>query len=276
VFQHVSILRRVVEYEAALLEHAPGTYVVVATWACNGLWGRCRGTREGPRSRSCFPVIATDPEPHVALAFDLPAPHRADDSPAGDDRSRDHRWVGLDLRLVLEERGRSREGNAAIALASGSAWNSNSVSRSRSILSLGATLSITRVLLGTTAPGTPHPSVRWVQVLGLVEDALAERLERLHPRHRIAPTSGAHRQTRERLLRMHATTSQACSPFEATAPRLCAHVTPVLFQDEDCSRTPSARPSRPKTDVRVVVASACEEDRTLRAVLVGMLRERQQ
>jgi len=29
VFQHVFFLRRVVEYEAALLEHAPGTDVVV-------------------------------------------------------------------------------------------------------------------------------------------------------------------------------------------------------------------------------------------------------
>jgi hypothetical protein len=50
-------------------------------------------------------VIATDPEPDLALALDLPAPDPADDYPADDDGSLDVRWVGLDPRLVLEERG---------------------------------------------------------------------------------------------------------------------------------------------------------------------------
>src|SRR4029453_1256261 len=40
-----------------------------------------------------------------ALAWDLPAPDPADDFPAGDDRSLDVRWVGLDPRLALQERG---------------------------------------------------------------------------------------------------------------------------------------------------------------------------
>jgi len=35
---------------------------------------------------------------------------------------------------------------------------------------------------------------------------------------------------RERLLPMRAKTSKACPPFEATGPRICAHVAPVLCQ----------------------------------------------
>jgi hypothetical protein len=58
---------------------------------------------------------------------------------------------------------RSRDWNAAIALASGSAWNSNSVPRSASIVSRSATSTIKRMPLGTAAPYPPRPSVRWVR-----------------------------------------------------------------------------------------------------------------
>ena len=79
------------------------------------------------------PVIPTNQEPDVALAFDLPAPDRADDSPAGDDRSRAD-GSALIFASCSRNAGRSRDGNAAIVLASGSAWNSNSVRRSASIV----------------------------------------------------------------------------------------------------------------------------------------------
>jgi hypothetical protein len=106
VFQHVFFLRRVVEYEAALLEHAPGTDVVVGHMGVQRpLQVDLEERAQGRGGVAVSPVIATDPEPDVALAVDLPAPDRADDSPAGDDRSLDVRWVGLDPRLALQERG---------------------------------------------------------------------------------------------------------------------------------------------------------------------------
>src|SRR5918996_3052923 len=164
VFQHVSFLRRVLEYEAALLEHPPGTDVVV------GHVGVQRpvevDVEELAQSRgrvTVSPVSATDPEPDVALAFNLPAPDRADDSPASDYRPRDRRWVGLDLRLVLEERGQIARGER----------------RHRARFRVGleleqrAEVRIDRLAerelghhddaLGTTAPGPLRPSVRWVR-----------------------------------------------------------------------------------------------------------------
>src|SRR5919106_4158074 len=106
VFQHVFFLRRVLEYEAALLEHPPGTDVVVDHVGVQRPVAVDVEERAQRRGRvAVSPVIATDPEADVALAFDLPAPDPADDSPADDDRSLDRRRVGLGLRLTLEERG---------------------------------------------------------------------------------------------------------------------------------------------------------------------------
>jgi hypothetical protein len=53
---------------------------------------------------------------------------------------------------------------------------------------------------------------------------------------------------------MCATTSQACSPFEATGARICAHVAPVFCQGLLADALSAAASS--KTDVKVVVASA--------------------
>src|SRR4029450_9785650 len=90
---------------ASFEEHAPGTDDVVGhVGVQRPVEVDVEERAQGGSRVAVSPVIATDQEPDVALAFDLPAPDRADDSPTGDDRSRDRRWVGLDLRLVLEER----------------------------------------------------------------------------------------------------------------------------------------------------------------------------
>jgi hypothetical protein len=66
---------------------------------------------------------------------------------------------------------------------------------------------------------------------------------------------GAHRrQTRERLLPMRAKTSQACSPFEATGARICAHVAPVLCKRLLADALSAAASS--EDHAKVVVASA--------------------
>jgi hypothetical protein len=82
--------------------------------------------------------------------------------------------------------GRSRDGNAAIALASGSAWNSNSVPRSASI-HRGARARPSRGCRSEQRHRVRH-ALRsgGSERLEPVEDALAERLERLHTPHRIA------------------------------------------------------------------------------------------
>jgi hypothetical protein len=73
------------------------------------------------------------------------------------------RWSSRSIDAAGKRRPRSRDENAAIALASGSASNSNNVRRSVSIVSRSATSAITRMPLGTTAPGPPRRSVRWVR-----------------------------------------------------------------------------------------------------------------
>jgi hypothetical protein len=74
--------------------------------------------------------------------------------------------------------------------------------------------------------------------------------------HTVSRTlEGAHRcQTRERLLPMRAKTSQACSPLEVTGVRIFAHLAPVSCQG--LLADASARPGRPKTAAKLVVASA--------------------
>ena len=87
MFQHIFFLCGVIKHEAALLEHAPGTDVVVDHVGVQRPVEVDVEKRAQGRGRvAVSPVIATDPEPDVALAFDLPAPDRADDS-RGDDCS---------------------------------------------------------------------------------------------------------------------------------------------------------------------------------------------
>jgi hypothetical protein len=65
----------VVEYEAALLEHAPRTDVVAGHVGVQRPVEVDVEERAQGRGRvAVSSVIATDPEPDVALAFDLPAP----------------------------------------------------------------------------------------------------------------------------------------------------------------------------------------------------------
>jgi hypothetical protein len=90
VFQHVCFLYRTVEYEAALLEHAPGADVAVDHVGVQRAVEVDVEERAEGRGRVPVPsVIATDPEPDLALTFHLPAPDPADDTRVGNDRSFD-------------------------------------------------------------------------------------------------------------------------------------------------------------------------------------------
>ena len=109
--------------------------------------------------------------------------------------------------------------------------------------------------LETTGPRPPRPSLRWVRAPRTGRGRARGAPERLHPPHRIAQSSGAHRrQTRERLLpmrrkhRRHARLWRRPALVSPRTSRRCS------------ARAYAGRPQRgrnvSKTDAKVVVASA--------------------
>ena len=122
--------------------------------------------------------------------------------------------------------------------------------RSASILSRSATSAIKRMPLGTAAPDPPRPSVRWVRAprIGRGRARGAPRTSPYSTPHRAKlqariaarPGNGCSRCVRKH--RRHARPSRPPALVSARTSRRC--------YARACSRTPSARPRRPKTDAK--------------------------
>ena len=166
-------------------------------------------------------------------------------------------WVGRDLRLVLEERGQvaRRERRHRARFRVGLELEQRAEVRLDPLAERELGHHEDAARNSGTGSATP-PSVRWVRAprTGRKRAREAPRTSPSSTPYRARLQREHRRQTSEWLLPMRATTSQACSPFEVTGPRICAHVAPVLCQDLLADALSAAESS--KTDVKVVVVSA--------------------